>query len=124
MAKVQMHLLVCGVPAVVSGLICALTLQLSPLEFFLALAIPALLTLLTALFGVVVNLQFPKFDWINELQPIKQGVSVLLTMLGVFAFIAALAALYVALSAVLSVQLYMAICAVAFALMSGALSAI
>jgi len=121
MAKVQMHLLVCGVPAVISGLICALTLKVTPLEFFLALVIPALLTLLTALFGVVVNLQFPKFDWINELQPIKQGVSVLLTMLGVFAFIAALAALYVVLSGVVAAEVYMALCAALFALLSGAL---
>lgn len=121
MAKVQMHLLVCGIPAVVSGLICALVLPVTPLEFFLALVIPALLTLLTALFGVVVNLQFPKFDWINELQPIKQGVSVLLTMLGVFAFIAALAVLYFVLSAVLAVELYMTFCAALFAILSGLL---
>ena len=122
MAKVQMHVLVCGVPALVSSLICAVALQVNALEFFLILIVPLLLTLLSGLFGVVINLQFPKFDWINELQPIKQSVSVLLTMFGAWAFLAALIVLYAfVLFNVLNVELYITLCAALFAIVSGLL---
>jgi ABC-2 type transport system permease protein len=122
MAKVQMHMLVCGIPAFVAALICAVALQVSALEFFLILVIPVLLTFLVALFGVVINLQFPKFDWINELQPIKQSVSVLLTMFGGWAFLAALILLYVfVLSSLLAVELYLVLCAALFAVLCGVL---
>ncbi len=122
MAKVQMHFLVCGIPAAAAGLISAVALQVNPLEFFLMLAVPLLMTLLTALFGVVINLHFPKFDWINELQPIKQGVSVLLSMFGSFALVAALIILYVFIfSGVINVGLYLTLCAALFAALSSAL---
>jgi ABC-2 type transport system permease protein len=122
MSKVQMHLFVCGIPAAVAALISAVALQANPLEFFLILVVPLLMTLLMALFGVVINLQFPKFDWINELQPIKQGVSVLLSMFGAFALVAALCVLYVfILSDIVTIELYLTACAALFAVLSGAL---
>ncbi len=122
MAKVLMHLLVCGIPAAVSALICAVALQVNALEFFLIIVIPLLMTLLMALFGVVINLQFPKFDWINELQPIKQGASVMLTMFGAMALVAAIILLYAfVLSNVFNIELYLTICAAFFAVLSGAL---
>jgi ABC-2 type transport system permease protein len=122
MAKVQMHVLVCGIPALVSSLICAVALGVNALDFFLILVVPLLLTLMTALFGVVVNLQFPKFDWINELQPIKQSVSVLLSMFGTVALIAALSVLYVfVLSHVVNIELFLTLCAALFAVLSGIL---
>lgn len=122
MAKVQMHLVVSGIPAAVSGVVGAIALQVSPLEFFLILAVPLLLTLMVSLFGVVINLQFPKFDWINELQPIKQGVSVLITMFGTAALIAALAIIYaLVLSNVFVAEQYLALCAALFAVLSGVL---
>jgi ABC-2 type transport system permease protein len=110
------------IPAAVAALISAVALQANALEFFLILAVPLLMTLLMALFGVVINLQFPKFDWINELQPIKQGVSVLLSMFGAFALVAALAALYaLILSGIIAVELYLTLCAALFAVLSGVL---
>lgn len=122
MAKVQMHLVVSGIPAVVSGLISAIALQVNPIDFFLILVIPLLLTLMVSLFGVVMNLQFPKFDWINELQPIKQSVSVLITMFGTAALIAALTILYAfVLSNVFVLELYLTLCAALFAVLSGIL---
>lgn len=112
MSKVEMHVLVCGIPAVIAALICAVVLQVTVLQLLIILIVPLLLTVLSAFFGVTINLQFPKFDWINELQPIKQSVSVLITMFGTFAFIAALVALYVfVLSPIMSADIYMLLCA-------------
>ena len=35
----------------------------------------------TGVFGLAVNLRFPKFDWNEEAQVVKNGVPVVLTML-------------------------------------------
>lgn len=119
MSKVETHILVCGIPALVAGLICALVLQVSALQLLVILIVPLLMTILSAFFGVTINLQFPKFDWINELQPIKQSVSVLITMFGTFAFVAALAVLYVVvLSSVMSAEIYMLLCAALLAILN------
>jgi ABC-2 type transport system permease protein len=119
MAKVQMHLLVCGIPAAVSALICGFTLGSSPLQFILLLIVPTLFTVLIGLFGVVINLQFPRFDWVNEIQPVKQGASTMLTMFGAIAFIAVLVILYIfVLSAFLAIEYYLLVCVALFAVLS------
>ena len=37
--------------------------------------------LMFAFMGLAINLKHPSFDWVNEAVPVKQGMSVLLTML-------------------------------------------
>jgi ABC-2 type transport system permease protein len=41
---------------------------------------PAVYACFTALLGLRVNLRFPKYDWVNEIQPIKQAASAALTL--------------------------------------------
>ena len=74
--------------------------------------VPALMTLFGALLGVVTNLHFPKFDYINETAVIKNSMSVMITMFASWAVLAAPVILYViALDGVLTVTVYMYICA-------------
>ncbi|MDR1299890.1 MAG: hypothetical protein LBJ84_06560, partial [Oscillospiraceae bacterium] len=81
-------------------------------------------TLFIAFEGVALNLAFPKLDWINELQPAKQGISVLITMFGSMAVALCLAALYIfALGGALPPEMYMLLCAAAFTVVSAALYA-
>lgn len=121
-SKALMHILVCGTPAVAAGLICALFLDVTLLQFVLILVVPFIFTVFTALFGVVINLQFPKFDWINEIQPIKQGLASLLTMFGSAAVVAALALLYAfLLSRTITAETYLLICTAILILSSGLL---
>ena len=111
-AKAGMHILVCGIPTLLASLIFALSLQTTLRQVILILLIPFLYTMLTALLGVTVNLQFPKFDWINEMQPIKQGISTLLCMAVSFALIAAMILVYLfVLNAYVAAEIYMFICA-------------
>ena len=46
-----------------------------------ALALPAAVTWFTADVGLTMNLLFPRLDWINETAAVKQGASIILTML-------------------------------------------
>ncbi len=107
-AKVLMHVIVCGVPTLVSSLICAAALSVTLLQLVLIVVVPLLFTIFIGLVGVIINLQFPKFDWINEIQPIKQGIATLLTMFGAAAVVAALVVIYAfLLSGVMTVETYM-----------------
>jgi len=44
-------------------------------------AIAVISNLMFAFMGLAINLKHPSFDWTNEAVPVKQGMSVLLTML-------------------------------------------
>ena len=69
--------------------------------------------LFTALLGVVVNLHFPKFDYINETVVIKQSMSTMICMFGSMAVVLVLALLYaLLLSASVAPTLFLAVCLV------------
>ena len=87
-AKLRLQLLL-SVPAILL-LSAAVAVALRTEGFLLALLLilPALFCLLIGLVGLVMNLRFPNFDWINETQAVKSGASVLLTMLIGFLLVA------------------------------------
>jgi|GEM_PF-1240904 len=58
------------------------------------LALPLLFAALTAMLGVIINLRHPRFDWINEVQVIKQSWAVGLTMIIDLALVLAIALPY------------------------------
>ncbi|MFR5557794.1 MAG: hypothetical protein ACLTKE_13985 [Coprococcus sp.] len=47
-----------------------------------------------AQFGLVCNLKFPNLLWTNEAVPVKQGMSVTITLFGSWAFIVTLGGMY------------------------------
>ena len=83
------------------------------LVLVLAVLVPAAFNLFTALLGVVVNLHFPKFDYINETVVIKQSMSTMICMFGSMAVVLVLALLYaLLLSASVAPTLFLAVCLV------------
>ena len=121
LAKVGLHVFVCGVPALLAGIACLIALPVnSALMAVLLFALPLLSTLMIALFGITLNLAFPRFDWINPIQPVKQGLSTMLTLFGAMALIAALAIICYALmkSDILTLRVYLLLCAALFLALS------
>jgi len=49
---------------------------------------------LHAMMGLVFNLKFPKLDWSNEAEPVKQSLSVMFSLFGGWILVASLGALY------------------------------
>lgn len=94
LAKAATHFLLCAPSVVIAAAALGVILKLDPLQFVLLLVTPLVMTLFQALFGVTVNLRFPKFDWINETAAIKQSLSTILTMFGGMAVVAVPAMLY------------------------------
>lgn len=81
MTKVKLHLLVTQPFIFVAALLSTFGLKLTPVEFVLIWAETGLLNLLMGFAGLIINLRFPKFDWINETLVVKQSMSTFLTMM-------------------------------------------
>jgi ABC-2 type transport system permease protein len=66
-------------------LLCSILFMIAvsaPVEYWLFFVLtPIFANIFSAIFGVVVNVAFPKFDFENEVQPIKQSLSVFIVMM-------------------------------------------
>lgn len=115
-SKAYAHMIICLPAVAVSAVICGIALPANVFQILLLFLLPAAVTIFTALFGVWINLLFPKFDWINETAAVKQGASTIIAMLGSMAILAVPAILYIALiSRFVSLEIYLLICIILFA---------
>ena len=74
------------------------------------------------MFGVAVNLRFPKFDWISEMIAVKQGASTLIAMFGAMALVALPTILYASiLSSLIRPEIYIALVTVLIAALAAGL---
>ncbi len=80
MAKAYMHIAVALPPVIIAEAAVIFMLRPAFLAALGILAAPAAMTVFCALLGVVVNLHFPKFDFISETAVVKQSMSVLISM--------------------------------------------
>ncbi len=117
MAKVDMHLIVCIPPVLFASAVSAFIAKADVLHTILLFILPILFTVFTALFGLVLNLKFPKFNWINETVAVKQSLSGILAMFGSFAIVLLPTVLYFVLFIeMLSIETYMWVVSVVLAL--------
>lgn len=89
LAKLRFHVVLVIPVAVVSGLILALAYGCEPLDILLAAVVPGLLGLLCGLLGMICGLQWARLDWLTEAHPCKQSVALVITMLGIMAWLLA-----------------------------------
>ena len=112
-AKLSVQLALTGIPV----LFCCVCLQIvcpaSPVERVLLMLVPLLYVLLSALFGLFLGVKMPNLTWTNELVPIKQSASVMIALLGGWAYGVALAGLYLAFAWRLGLALYLTLFALA-----------
>ncbi|MEF9922045.1 MAG: hypothetical protein RR769_03945 [Anaerovoracaceae bacterium] len=80
LAKSDMHILMSLPSIIISAIICLIALKISLLSMIMIFALPIMFTVFNALFGVAINLKYPKFDWINETVAVKQGMAPMLAM--------------------------------------------
>ena len=103
-AKLQLHL-VLAVPAVLlCAAIMAFVLEYKGAVLFLLFALPTVNVLFIALLGLFENLRHPNFNWINETQAVKSGMSVMVTMFVGMGFSALPVLAYLLLSKYLSME--------------------
>ena len=80
LAKAFPHVVVTTPPTILASVIACITLAPSPIHCFFIIAIPAVSNVAFALFGIVINVAFPKLEFENETQPVKQSLAVFLAM--------------------------------------------
>lgn len=90
----------------------------------LILVTPALFLACGGALGLAVNLLLPRMAWVSETEPVKQGASVIVTMLGNFTLAAAVAVPYpLWLRAAMTPEVYLGVWALILMLASGGLLA-
>ncbi|NLB29758.1 MAG: hypothetical protein GX823_06000 [Clostridiales bacterium] len=97
LGKLAMHLEISALPALLGSVLSIIALTFGDIDIsgvFIVLLLPQVFILTTGAAGLIINLHMPKFDWLNELQPVKQGVPTVLVMFGTIAVIAGIAMLY------------------------------
>lgn len=113
MAKAYMHMAVTLPSTLIAGVIFAAALPLDALTRIMLIITPVLMNILFAVLGVVINLLFPKFDWISEAAAVKQSGSVAISMFGGWGLVAVPVLLYIfVLKDVIGGGLYLLLCSV------------
>ncbi|MBQ9370501.1 MAG: hypothetical protein IJU10_05480 [Clostridia bacterium] len=113
-AKVALHLALTVLPALFMGAAFVYAFRLDALSaVLLLLSVPAFV-LFSATFGLMMNILKPFLDWKNETIAVKSGLSVLVSIFGMFLFVLALALLFLPLSAWIADTWYLLIMLVLF----------
>ena len=119
LGKLITHLEISALPALLGSALSIAALlpdAISLIDAVIILLLPQMLILATGALGLILNLHMPKFEWINELQPVKQSLPVMLVMFGTMAVLAGVVILYAfALHSLLSITSYMLLLILVFA---------
>lgn len=87
-AKIAVNLTILVPSIVISAILLIFSFKFSPLAAIILLILPIGYALFISLMGLIINLQHPHIDWINEATVIKQSSAILLTLLSGFLGIA------------------------------------
>lgn len=80
-AKTVPHILVCAPITSIGGIILAIATGAPLYAYLFYIATPFFANVLFAFLGILLNVAFPKFEYINEAQVVKQSAPVFLSML-------------------------------------------
>ena len=111
MSKVLLNVVI-ALPATLIASVCvAIALPMTALERLYVVLIPCIVSVFISLYGVVINLRFPKFDYINEVNVVKNSLSVCVCLFSSWGILAAPTLLYVfVLGDMVSMTAYLGIC--------------
>lgn len=122
LAKADVHILMSLPFIVISAILLEFTFDMTIISRIMILLFPLVVTIFNAYTGVALNLNYPKFDWVNETDAVKQGVAPFLAMFIAMATVALPVLLYAfLLSDLVSAEIYLCIVFQAFAAASAVL---
>lgn len=80
--KALAQMVICVPPALIAGAVMAFAIRADAVTALAVVMLPGLVAVFMALFGVVLNLLLPRFDYAGDVMAIKSGMSSGLTMFG------------------------------------------
>ena len=109
-AKISMQVILSGIPALLCVICAAMIYPFTPIELLLTVLFVGLFVLFMAVFGLFLGIKMPNLSWTNEMTPIKQSASVMLSLLGGFVYVALFCVVYLLVgSRWMRFEIYMAI---------------
>ncbi|MDU1312627.1 MAG: ABC transporter permease [Clostridium septicum] len=79
--KIGLNLMILIPTIFINAVILIFTFNLSLVNMIWVISIPIIYSILISIIGLIINLYFPKFDWISEVTVVKQSLS---SFLGIF----------------------------------------
>ena len=114
--KLYAHYIIALPFAIVSGIIINFIPGISLVNRFFAIVVPVVLQIFVAYFGLACNLCFPKLDWQNEAQAIKQSTAAFIAVFGGMGMVIFLVGISIALYLVLPYSILLIIITAIFGL--------
>ena len=87
-AKMRLHWLLTVPPVLLLSVALSVALKLNVYDAFLMLIASVLFVLVSAAFGLIINLKRPDLEWTNESVPVKQSIGVVICLFGGWLFAA------------------------------------
>lgn len=106
-AKRNMHLVLTSVPSLICSVCVIIALKPSVLCAAMVIITPQLFVLFFSMLGLILNLKYPNLTWTNEITPIKQSMSVFVSMFGGWIYSIVIAVVYFILSGRISAEMYL-----------------
>ncbi len=106
-AKRSMHLLLTAVPAFICSVCAIIALRPNAFGAVMIIAVPLVFILFFSMFGLMLNLKYPNLKWTNEITPIKQSMSVFVSVFGGWIYSILPAVIYFPLSERISGELFL-----------------
>lgn len=94
MSKVLLNVVIALPATLIASACVAIALPMTALERLYVVLIPCIVSVFISLYGVVINLRFPKFDYINEVNVVKNSLSVCVCLFSSWGILAAPTLLY------------------------------
>jgi len=113
-SKVYFHLCITILPTLIASVSACIFLPSSLLDKIMIILLPQALNAFIAFLGVSINLQFPKFDWVNETAAVKQSGSSILTVLAGMGAVFVSGLLFIVFNLFLSPAAYMFVLLIIF----------
>ena len=80
LSKLFIHLIVTIPSIIISGIIMVIVLHTNLIQSILIFVVPLIYTVFIGILGLIVNVKYPRFDWNNEVEVVKQGLATLIVM--------------------------------------------
>ncbi len=117
-AKLDLQLIFTGVPVLFASVCASAVCRTSFIGTIFVVLTPEIFVLLSALFGLFLNLKRPNLTWTNEINPIKQSISVLIALFASFAYAVLFIVGYIFMSDIVDGKVFI----IAFTLLSALIS--
>ena len=108
-AKSALHFAITAPFTLFTSIVLSVVLRLSPLSAIICVLAALAFVLLCGRSGVIINLAFPNVKWTNETIAVKQGLSVLFSMLGGILYSIILCIPYIFIAKFVLPEIYLAI---------------